>query len=100
MSWQIFMLIECPHCFALMRGRANYCRRCGQALATAVVSANKSNPTSADVKKHVRLARFFCVVGIGLLIWGISDGSIDRGVLGAFLLILGIAGYVQEKKNG
>jgi membrane-bound ClpP family serine protease len=52
------------------------------------------------VKKHVRLARFFCVVGIGLLIWGISDGSIDRGVLGAFLLILGIAGYVQEKKNG
>ena len=99
MAGQIVMLIECPNCFALMRGRANYCRRCGRALATAVISADKPNPTPAKVKKNVRLARFFCVIGMGLLLWGISDGSVDRSVLGGFLLIVGIAGYFQERKR-
>jgi hypothetical protein len=39
------------------------------------------------------------VVGIGLLLWGTRDGSVDRSVLGGFLLIVGIAGYAQVRKE-
>ena len=93
------MLIECPNCFALMRGRAKYCRRCGQEVASAAIADSKPNPTSASVKTNVRVARFLVVVGVGLLVWGISVGSVDRSILGGFLLILGAVGYAQEKKK-
>jgi hypothetical protein len=95
MAAQTFMLIECPNCFALMRGRAKFCRRCGQELTTAVIAAEKPTPTLPDGKKNMRLVRVFCAVGLVLLIWGIADGSVDRGILGGFLLIIGAAGYCQ-----
>jgi membrane-bound ClpP family serine protease len=63
------------------------------------MTVDKPNPTVANVKKNVHVARFLVVVGVGLLVWGISVGSVDRSVLGGFLLILGIVGYAQEKKK-
>ena len=86
------MLIECPNCFALMRGRAKYCRRCGMELSSAAITDSKPNPASTNAKKNVRVARFLVVVGVGLLVWGISVGSVDRSILGGFLLIDGVVG--------
>jgi len=93
------MLIECPQCFALMRGRAKFCRRCGHELPATPLAATSEMPTPAMLTQRLRQAKSFCVVGFMLLIWGIANGSADRIVLGGFLLILGIAGYHQEKKR-
>jgi hypothetical protein len=68
-------------------------------LAEGVIAAGKPEPVSGEVKKLVRLAGFLCVVGVGLLVWGIGEGLVDRSVLGGFLLVVGVAGYFQERKK-
>jgi len=56
MAGQIFMLIECPHCFALMRGPAKFCRRCGHILpATA---RDQAAPPDSDTVSNAAMALF------------------------------------------
>jgi hypothetical protein len=89
MAGQVFMLIECPNCFALMRGPAKYCRRCGHELpATPPATAAVEVMTPAMLKRKMRWARIFCVIGIILVIWGLAAGSVDRCLLGAFMFFL------------
>ena len=56
-------------------------------------------PTSADVKRKMRYARFFCAVGMMILITDISFGPVGPSILGMFLLLIGSARYFQVRQK-
>lgn len=89
MPAQTFMLIECPHCFALMRSPAKFCHRCGHGLpATPIIVAPADVMTAAMLKRKIRWAKIFCVIGVILITWGLAGGSLDRCVLGLSMFFL------------
>jgi TM2 domain-containing membrane protein YozV len=86
MAGQVFMLIECPNCFALMRSPAKYCRRCGHPLP-APATSRSATPDPDDIRKAA-MALFLAngkqkslATAYGLCLW--------LGSLGAHRFYLG-----------
>jgi hypothetical protein len=99
MPAQTFMLIECPRCFSLMRGRAKFCRRCGHKLPATPLAAPSETLTPAMLKRKLQSAVSLFAIGIVLLIGAVMAGSVGFAVIGVFLVVGAIVGYSQDRKK-
>jgi hypothetical protein len=86
MEAQTFMLIECPRCFAMMRCRAKFCRRCGQELAAATPpAAAEGISKAAFAKPRIRRSKILCCVGTLLLLSAFTHRSAEKFALGVLM---------------
>jgi ribosomal protein L40E len=94
MSAQVFMLIECPKCAALMRNPAKFCRRCGRGLSRDI--AGKKSGVDNGAGNRAKSVIVLCGIGAMVIIWAIVAGSVDRSIIGIILFLAGV-GTCREK---
>jgi len=86
MEAQTFMLIECPRCFAMMRCRAKFCRRCGRELAIAPsAAAAEGTSKTAMAEPRMRRSKILCCFGGLLIMSAYTCHSADRLALGVLM---------------